>query len=116
MRFLGFVPPRDTATPGDLFQVGLFWRARAKPQGDYAAAVQLRDASGAVVFEQAARPANGTYPTTEWDAGEVLLDWHDFSLPKEIAAGEYQIWVVLHDTATRHTIGETRISSISIAP
>jgi hypothetical protein len=76
--------------------------------------VQLRDASGRVAFEQANRPANGAYPTTEWNAGEVLLDWHDFELPRDIATGRYRIFVVLRDLGNGQTLGETEISNISI--
>ena len=81
MRFLGYVPPRETISAGELLQVGLYWRARDKPQGDYIVAVQLRDATGRIAFEHASRPAADAYPTTQWNAGEVLLDWHDFHLP-----------------------------------
>ncbi|MBM3129881.1 MAG: DUF2079 domain-containing protein [Chloroflexi bacterium] len=114
VRLIGFVPPREKITPGELLQVGLYWRAREKPRGDYVVAVQLRDVRGRVAFEQTARPANNTYPTTEWDAGEVLLDWHDFDLPRDVASGEYQIFAVLRDAATGTHVGETLISPISV--
>jgi uncharacterized membrane protein len=114
LRFLGYVAPRETIAPGELLQVGVYWRAREKPRNDYLAVIQLRDASGRVAFEQASRPANGTYPTTEWDAGEVLLDWHDFDLPRDLAIGKYQIFAVLRDAATGTRVGETLISTISV--
>ncbi len=114
LRLLGYVPPRATISPGEMLQVGLYWRARAKPQGNYTVAVQLRDARGLVVFEQAAYPAKNSYPTTLWDVGEVLLDWHDFELPKDIRLGEYDIFVTLRDEANKRTLGETKISEISI--
>jgi hypothetical protein len=114
IRFLGYVPPRQTISPGELLQVGLYWRAREKPRGDYVVAVQLRDAAGRIALEHAARPANGTYPTTLWDAGEVLLDWHDFVLPQEIAVGEYQLFVVLQEEGSKRSLGETKISNLSI--
>ncbi len=114
LRLLGYVPPRATISPGEMLQVGLYWRARAKPQGNYAVGVQLRDARGRIVFEHAAYPAKDTYPTTLWDAGEVLLDWHDFDLPKDIVAGEYGIFVTLRDEANKRMLGETKISEISI--
>jgi uncharacterized membrane protein len=114
LRFIGYVPPRETIAPGELLQVGVYWRARAKPRGDYVVAVQLRDATGRVAFEQSSRPANGTYPTTLWDAGEVLLDWHDFDLPRDLPVGRYQIFALLRDAATGVRVGETLISTISV--
>ncbi len=114
LRFLGFVPPRESIAPGELLQVGLYWRAREKPRGDYLVAVQVRDAAGRVAFEHSARPAADTYPTTQWDAGEVLLDWHDFYLPSDLARGEYKIYVALTDAATRATVGEAALSKIQV--
>lgn len=120
IRLLGYYPPRETISSGEVLPIGLYWKARAKPRGDYLVAVQLRDADGRTVFEHASRPANGTYPTTLWDAGEVLLDWHDFDVPRDIAAGNYQIVVLLRDAEHRRggvpppLLGEATISSISI--
>jgi uncharacterized membrane protein len=112
MRLLGFVSPRSTIAPGELLSVGVYWRARAKPQGDYVIAIQLRDASGKIAFEQASRPANDAYPTTHWDAGEVLLDWHDFNLPRDLVAGNYQIFVAMRER--ENSLGEIRIAPLTV--
>ena len=114
MRFLGYAPLSDKFSPGELVQVGLYWRARERPRSDYVVAVQLRDEEDKVVYEHANRPANDTYPTSLWDAGEILLDWHDFILPENIADGDYQIFVVLRETATQRVLGQTPISKISV--
>ncbi|MBI5035485.1 MAG: DUF2079 domain-containing protein [Chloroflexi bacterium] len=114
MRFIGYVPASQEIQRGEQFSIGLYWRARAKPQGDYVAVVQLRASNGQVAFEHSARPANGSYSTTEWDAGEVLLDWHDFSIPASLAPGTYQIGVSLRDSVSGKALGETVISSISV--
>jgi hypothetical protein len=92
----------------------LYWRARSKPQGDYLTIVQLRDSNGQVAFEQSQRPANGSYPTTEWEAGEVLLDWHDIILPTDLAEGTYQLYVVLRDAADRRSGGEATLAQVTI--
>ncbi len=114
MRLLGYYPYKSTIRSGELLQLGLYWRARAKPQGDYVVVVQLRDTDGRVALEQATRPANGTYATTLWDAGEVLLDWHDFVVPQDMAVGEYQIYVALREEVSNRVLGETKISTLSI--
>ena len=114
MRFLGYELPRGTIQPSELLQVGVYWRAREKPRGDYLVTVQLRDAVGQIAFEQTSRPANGNYATLEWDVGEVLLDWHDLNMPQNIAEGEYQLSVFLRNANTGQFIGETPISTITI--
>jgi uncharacterized membrane protein len=113
IRFLGYVPPRETISAGELLQMGLYWRARGKPQGDYIVAVQLHDTNGRIVYEHLSRPAKGTYPTTEWDEGEVLLDWHDFELPNDLAPGVYDIVVVLR-TMNGNARGNARIASLEV--
>jgi hypothetical protein len=111
MRLLGFPNIDDRVYAGNDLSVGLYWRARAKPQGDYEVAVQLRDKQYAVAYEQSSRPADGAYPTTEWDMGEVLLDWHTVSVPKAMLEGDYSIFVVLRDVSTKHVLGEANIAS-----
>ncbi len=113
MRFLGSSALPQSVRASDPVAIGLYWRAREKPRGDYVVAVQVRDASGRVAFEHAARPANGAYPTPLWAAGEVLLDWHDFVLPHNLAPGEYRIAIVLRE-ASGAVIGETLISTLFV--
>ncbi len=113
IRLLGFKPIPETMTAGQTLPVGLYWRARNKPRGDYSVAVQLRDGMGRVAFEQADRPVAGAYPTTEWAEGEVLLDWHDLALPNSLAPGTYSIQVRLTDS-NGALLGEASIAAITV--
>lgn len=114
LRLLGSKPTPKQVTTGDTMHVGIYWRAREKPRGDYLVAVQLLDVSGHIAFEQKDRPVAGTYPTTEWDIGEVLLDWHDFVIPSSITPGEYTVRVALVNATDGELLGETALASISI--
>jgi hypothetical protein len=76
--------------------------------------VQVRDASGNLVIEQSDRPALGTYPTTQWNAGEVLLDWHDLQMPPDTPPGKYQIVVALQELASARVLGEAKIGEVSV--
>jgi len=116
LRLLGFVPPRRTIRAGELFQMGLYWRAHTQPRGDYFVVIELREVNGRGVFERAVRPANGTYPTTQWDAGEVLLDWHDFNLPPDLAAGEYHVIVKLREATDARALGEFNLATLTVLP
>ncbi|MBI4790997.1 MAG: DUF2079 domain-containing protein [Chloroflexi bacterium] len=115
VRFLGYELANRQASPGQVVQLGIYWRARGKPRGDYEVAVQLRGEAGRTVFEQRNRPANGAYPTTEWDTGEVLLDWHDFELPPFLLEGDYALRVALFDSSTGATLGEVALGSLTVA-
>lgn len=114
LRFLGTTALPATIRAGEVLQIGFYWRARAKPRSDYIMAAQLRDAHGAIVAEQASPPANGTYPTSHWDAGEVLMDWRDLWVPQNMPAGNYQVTIELKDPASGAPIGAALISAISI--
>ncbi|MBI5649170.1 MAG: DUF2079 domain-containing protein [Chloroflexi bacterium] len=115
-RFLGSTFLPEKIAPGDTIVIGLYWRARVKPRGDYFVAVQVRDSAGRIAAEHHARPANGAYPTTRWVAGEVLLDWHDVILPSALAPGAYTLHVALSDAASGAVLGETMFAKISITP
>ncbi len=114
MRLLGFKPFPTMLQAGQPLALGLYWRARAKPQGDYLVTVQVRDASGNLVIEQSDRPALGTYPTTQWEAGEVLLDWHDLQIPSDTPPGKYHLVVALRESASARVLGEAKIGEISV--
>lgn len=114
MRFLGYVPPPEKISAGEILSIGLYWRARAKPQGDYIVVVQLRNTNGQNVIEQANRPADDAYSTTLWSEGEVLLDWHDIALPATLERGEYRIVVLLRDAVKRDVLGQVELTAIVI--
>lgn len=115
IRFLGYELASQRYTSGDLIPLWLYWRARGKPGGDYAVEVQLRDSTGNIVYSQSSRPAGGTYPTGEWDVGEVLLDWHDIQLPSSLAEGTYEMHVSLNDLRTQTRLGQFALTAVTIA-
>ena len=114
VRLLGFASLVKETAVGTTLPVGIYWRARNLPRADYEAAVQLRDPSGKILVEQASRPVNGTYPTTAWNVGEVLLDWHDLAIPEDFPTGEYQMAVVLRDATTRIVVGQAPVTTVKI--
>ena len=113
LRLLGVAAPREAIAPGELLSLGLYWRAREKLREDYFIVAQLRDATGRIAFEHVARPAHDTYPTPQWESGEVLLDWHDFDLPENLAPGAYRIFVVVRGQ-NQTGLGEALIAPIVV--
>lgn len=115
LTLLGFIPnPFVRVSRGEKLHIGVFWRARVKPSSDYYITIQLRDALGTSLYENTSRPASDTYPTTNWDSGEVLLDWHDFPIPITLPADPYQMFLVLSDANTQQVVGETKIMNFSV--
>ena len=91
IRLLGYDFPRRDANPGEELSVALYWQALEDLNRDYLIAIQLTDDHGDVWAESFGAPVYGTYPTTQWAEREVLKDWHDVSLPRDIPQGDYQV-------------------------
>lgn len=115
LQLLGYTPEFNSVLAGDKLHLGMYWHATQPPRGDWLVVVQLRDANGHVVFEQAQRPATDAYPTTQWDAGETILDWHALTLPANLVAGDYQVIVVLRDAANRAPVVEAPLGLFGVS-
>ncbi|MBI4787701.1 MAG: glycosyltransferase family 39 protein [Chloroflexi bacterium] len=83
--------------PGAPVAITLFWRAARLTTADWTATLRVQDASGKVVFES---PLSPVYPRSRWKAGELVRDPQTFTLPGNLADGEYRI-VIGHDSIRR---------------
>jgi 4-amino-4-deoxy-L-arabinose transferase-like glycosyltransferase len=93
IRLLGYDLPVTIVGPGEALNVALYWQALEDITQDYLLSLGIRDSEGEVRVEQKGRPVDDTYPTTEWNQGEVLRDWHDLTLPPDLPQGVYEIFV-----------------------
>ena len=46
------------------------------------------------------RPGGGTYPTTVWEAGEIVIDEYGIPIQADAPPGEYQLEVGMYHLAT----------------
>lgn len=114
IRLLGLASLPRTIGSGQRLAIGIYWRARAKPRGDYQVQIELKNAAGVTVLEKFGTPAAGTYPTSQWQIGEVLLDWHDLDLPSDLESGEYRMMVYLRDSTKQIILGQVQAALIKI--
>ena len=79
---------------GDQLDVTLYWRALADGRDDYMRFVHLVDTAVGPqpALQDDNRPQNGTYPTSQWVAGEIVADKVTFDL-SGLSAGEYRVGV-----------------------
>jgi hypothetical protein len=61
--------------------------------------VQLRDAGGTRAQHDGA-PLAGTYPTSRWRRGDLVLDRHDLAVPAAVPPGA-RLYVGMYDRAGR---------------
>jgi 4-amino-4-deoxy-L-arabinose transferase-like glycosyltransferase len=112
IRLLGYDLPQQGVEPGGTLRVALYWGALANVDADYVVSLELEDGEGHVRAKQTERPANGTYPTTRWQTGDVLRDWHDVSVPPDTAEGEYQLSVTVLDGES--VLGEASLGTVTV--
>ena len=98
INLLGYDPPTVSSPTGPA-TITFYWRALASPEVDYTVFVHIRNAAGEVVAQMDSPPVGGAYPTSLWDADEIIVD--EISLPlADIPSGDYTLVVGLYDFAT----------------
>jgi hypothetical protein len=82
-----------------MLRLALYWEAQAKPEQDWRVKAHLLGGDGRPVAQaDSEHPVRGSRPTTDWEAGQVVRDLHDFPLmpgadlrTAQIIVGLYQI-------------------------
>jgi hypothetical protein len=87
----GYAIDKTSAHPGDNLLLTLWWQAQATPGDERSVLVQLLDRSGAIVAQADGPPAHGGRPTSQWQAGDTVIDSRQVALPADLAAGEYTL-------------------------
>jgi hypothetical protein len=104
----------DLAQTDEAIQVQLYWQSLAQTPINWTTFVHLRNAAGETVAQIDSPPAGGKYPTSLWDAGEMIPDSLQVSIPTELPSGRYDIVAGMYDLATgeRLPIAENTNSSV----
>lgn len=97
----------DLRLDSEALHVTLYWRCEAPLPTDYTTFVHIRDIAGqatgqpgTIVAQMDRPPADGAYPTSVWDPGEIIRDSVQIPIPLQVSPGEYEIIVGLYDFQT----------------
>jgi len=82
--------------PGDSLRLVLYWRALAKMDRDYTVFVHLEDEAQRIWGQKDGEPQAGNYPTSLWDAGEVVRDERELTVAPDAPPGVYELTVGLY--------------------
>lgn len=88
LQLLGYSLDPEEVRPGGSFTVRLFWQAGATPPADYTVFVHLYtpgEEEAAPIAQSDQPPCAGAYPTSRWEAGEIVVDEHVLELPANYA-------------------------------
>ena len=100
INLLGYNLSDQRLVPSGSLELTLFWSPRGRPAHDYTVFVHLLDSERQLRGQADSPPRSGKYPTSVWDAGEVIDDLHTLSLAPDLPAGQYKIVLGLYDPAT----------------
>ncbi len=81
-------------------RLSLYWRAApaGKIEKDLTVFVHLVDASERVIAQRDNAPVRGTYPTSAWPPGELIVDAYDLDI--EALSGAYALVAGMYDPVT----------------
>jgi hypothetical protein len=102
LQLLAVQTPVTIIAPGGAIPVEILWQASEPPGEPFVIVVQLLDPSQQVVASLEEEPVRGRYPTTNWEAGEMVRDRHTLEMPLTLAEGKHRLVV----GAYRATDGE----------
>ncbi len=86
--------------PGDGIHLTLFWQCLEKMDQDYTVFTHLIDEEQTIWGQKDNPPADGFYPTSQWEVGEIVRDQYDIAISPEAPPGEYQLEVGIYLSET----------------
>jgi hypothetical protein len=100
IKLLGYNYTSQVVRPGDSVPLTLFWQAEQDVREDDLVLLQLRGKGGKMRVLYRDRPANGSYPTTQWSRGEVVRHQLEVRIPADVPSGSYHLAVALADASS----------------
>ena len=87
--------------PGEILYLQLWWTPKeGPPKHRWTVFTHLLDAQGQQVSGKDCEPGCGSYPTTQWREGELIIAEYQIPLPASMSPGEYTLEVGLYDWTT----------------
>jgi hypothetical protein len=74
MKLLGFEPDGEVFRPGESIYVTLYWQGLTQMGKEYSVSLVLLTPSGDLIGQEDSYPGLGSYPTSQWDPGNVVAD------------------------------------------
>lgn len=82
--------------PGDELLLTLYWQPQAPIIEDYTVFVHLYDGEMRIWAQRDSRPVRGTYPTTQWQPGELIVDQYPLALSRDAPSADCRLGVGMY--------------------
>ena len=96
----GYNLSSTTITPGSALKLTLFWQVINNIREDYTIFLHLRNQADQTITQFDYQPYGGSYPTQNWQPGQLLTDPHEFQVPPDFPPGEYHLVIGFYDRNT----------------
>jgi hypothetical protein len=77
--------------PGNEVHLTLFWQALKAMDENYTVFIHIVDPQGHIWGQKDNPPVDGFYPTTTWEAGEIVRDQYEVPISPEALPGRYYV-------------------------
>ena len=114
VELLGYNLSLLTFRPGDSLPLTLFWRAESDLDEDYFILLQLQVEGGTSWMLHRERPADGSYPTTLWEQGEIVREQLDVRVPADVPSGRYALMASLADAGNGEEVGLASLTELTV--
>ena len=95
VHFLGY-DLGGTPAPGESLFLTLYWQASDAIEHDYHIFVHLLRPDGRLLAQRDGSPLGGSYPTSEWEAGDVFPHQVTLEIPADAPLGRYDLLVGMY--------------------
>lgn len=89
----------DIAQTNQSIDLNVYWRSRAATREDYTVFVQLLGVAEPVA-QIDTQPGRGSYLTSRWRPGEIVIDHYRLSIPNQLPRGEYALIIGMYNLTT----------------
>ncbi|MFQ6014164.1 MAG: glycosyltransferase family 39 protein [Anaerolineae bacterium] len=93
---LGYTLNTNRVEAGETLLLTLYWQALRRMEKDYTVFTHLLDGENRIWGQMDGQPVGGTYPTSRWQVGEMVVDRYGLPVSPEAPPGEYEIEVGMY--------------------
>jgi hypothetical protein len=112
LTLLGYNLDTTAALPGERLYLTLFWQAARATRPDLEVSLTLDDET-----LYADDPVHGTYPTSEWMIGEIVLDRYALRVPRQMEPGDFLLQLIASDpTIDSGPTAILELGTVTVAP
>jgi hypothetical protein len=104
------------ARPGESVHLTLFWRS-GRQQEDYTVHLTLNALAGERFDLYRDAPVHGTYPTSRWQEGEIIVDRYSLRLPlaaTDAAPGDYALELNLTEPDGERALDSVELGTVKL--